>query len=136
VRFLAQFSYNTLVGYTTAIRVNIFILLPAWGMRNAAATLVGQNLSAGNRERAGQSVWFTVRCNAIFLRSVGVFLVVFANPIVALFNGEPEAAAIAASCLLLVSCSYVFWSFGLVTVQTFNGCGDATTPTWINFFVF
>ena len=81
-------------------------------------------------------MWFTARCNTVFLGSVGVSLVLFANPIVALFTSEPDVAAIAASYLRLVSYSYVFWGFGLVTVQALNGCGDTTTPTWINFFVF
>ena len=136
IRILAPFGDTALAGYTIAIRIIIFILLPAWGMGNAGATLVGQNLGAGNPDRAERSVWFTARCNTGFLGSVGLLLVVFANPIVALFTTEPEVAAIAVACLRIVSYSYVFWGFGLVTVQAFNGSGDTTTPTWINFFVF
>jgi len=136
IRILAPFGDTALAGYTIAIRIIIFILLPAWGMGNAGATLVGQNLGAGNPDRAEQSVWFTARCNTVFLGLVGVLLLAFADPIVAVFTHEPEAAAIATACLRTVSYSYVFWGFGLVTVQAFNGSGDTTTPAVINFLVF
>ncbi len=136
IRILAPFGEMALAGYTIAIRIIIFILLPAWGMGNAGATLAGQNLGAGNPDRAERSVWFTARCNTVFLGSIGVLLVVFAGPIVGLFTNEPEAAAVAAACIRTVSYSYVFWGFGLVTMQAFNGAGDTTTPTLINFVVF
>jgi putative MATE family efflux protein len=136
IRILAPFGETALAGYTIAIRIIIFILLPAWGMGNAGATLVGQNLGAGNPDRAERSVWFTARCNTVFLGAIGVVLLVFADPVVGLFTTEPDAAAIAASCLRIVSLSYVFWGFGLVTVQAFNGSGDTTTPAVINFLVF
>lgn len=105
-------------------------------MGNAAATLVGQNLAAGNPERAEQSVWFTARCSSALLGSIGLCLFALAEPIVALFTTEPTAAATAIACLRTICFSYVFWAFGLVTVQAFNGSGNTTTPTWINFFVF
>ena len=136
IRILAPFGETALAGYTIAIRIVIFILLPAWGMGNAAATLVGQNLGAGNPDRAERSVWFTARCNTVFLGSIGLLLLVFAEPIVGLFTTVPAVAATATSCLHTVSLSYVFWGFGLVTVQAFNGSGDTTTPTWINLAVF
>ena len=136
IRILAPFGAAALAGYTIAIRIIIFILLPAWGMGNAGATLVGQNLGAGNPDRAEQSVWFTARYNTVFLGSIGVFLAIFADFVVAVFTAEPEAAGVAAQCLRTVSFSYLFWGVGLVTVQAFNGSGDTTTPTWINFFVF
>ena len=136
IRILAPFGETALAGYTIAIRIIIFILLPAWGMGNAGATLVWQNLGAGSPDRTERSVWFTARCNTVFLGTIGVALVAFADPIVRLFTTEPEAAAIAVACLRTVSYSYVFWGFSLVTVQAFNGAGDTTTPTWINFFVF
>jgi Na+-driven multidrug efflux pump len=103
IRILAPVGETALAGYTIAIRIIIFILLPAWGMGNAGATLVGQNLGAGNPDRAERSVWFTARCNTVFLGSIGVLLVVFADPIVGLFTNEPEAAAVAAICLRTVS---------------------------------
>ena len=136
IRILAPFGASALAGYTIAIRVIIFILLPAWGMGNAGATLVGQNLGAGNPDRAEQSVWLTARYNTVFLGSIGLFLAIFADTVVAVFTAEPAAAAVAAQCLRTVSFSYLFWGVGLVTVQAFNGSGDTTTPTWINFFVF
>ena len=105
-------------------------------MGNAAATLVGQNLAAGNPERAEQSVWFTARCSSALLGSIGLCLFALAEPIVALFTTEPTAAATAIACLRTICFSYVFWAFGLVTVQAFNDSGNTTTPTWINFFVF
>jgi len=136
IRILAPFGETALAGYTIAIRIIIFILLPAWGMGNAAATLVGQNLGAGNPDRAERSVWFTARCNTVFLGLVGLLLLVYADPVVGLFATDADAAMVAATCLRTVSYSYVFWGFGLVTVQAFNGSGDTTTPAWINFFVF
>jgi putative MATE family efflux protein len=136
IRILAPFGETALAGYTIAIRIIIFILLPAWGMGNAAATLVGQNLGAGNPERAEQAVWFTARCSSAFLGSLGLLLFMLATPIVALFTTDPDATETAIACLRTISFSYVFWGFGLVTVQAFNGSGDTTTPTWINFFVF
>ena len=136
IRILAPFGETALTGYTIAVRIIIFILLPAWCMGNAGATLVGQNLGAGYADRAERSVWFTARCNTVFLGATGVVLLVLADPIVGLFTTEADAAAIAAACLRIVSLSYVFWGFGLVTVQAFNGSGDTTTPTVINFFVF
>ncbi len=136
IRILVPFGESVLAGYTIAIRIIIFILLPAWGMGNAGATLVGQNLGAGNPDRAERSVWFTARCNTVFLGTIGVVILAFATPVVGLFTTEPEVAAVAVACLRTVSYSYVFWGFGLVTVQAFNGSGDTTTPAWINFFVF
>ncbi len=136
IRILAPFGETVLAGYTVAIRIIIFVLLPAWGVGNAAATLVGQNLGAGRPDRAEQAVWFTARLNTLFLGVVGVVFVVFARPIVGLLAADPDVAAVAATCLRIVAASYVFWGFGLVTVVAFNGAGDTTTPTWINFFVY
>ena len=121
---------------TVAVRIIIFVLLPVWGVGNAAATLVGQNLGAGQPDRAERAVWFTARLNTLLLGIVGVIFVVFARPIVGLLAADAEVAALAAACLRIVACSYVFWGFGLVTVLAFNGAGDTTTPTWINFLVY
>ena len=136
VRILAPFGDTVLAGYTVAVRIIIFILLPAWGVGNAAATLVGQNLGAGQPDRAERAVWFTARCNTVFLGMVGVIFVTFAEPLVGLLTTEPEVMAVATRCLRTVAYSYVFWGFGLVTVLAFNGAGDTTTPTWINLFVY
>ena len=121
---------------TVAVRIIIFILLPAWGVGNAAATLVGQSLGAGRPDRAEHAVWFTARWNTVFLGVVAVVFVSLARPIVGLLTSEPEVVAVAAACLRTVAYSYVFWGFGLITVLAFNGAGDTTTPTWINVFVY
>ena len=135
IRILAIFGDIALAGYTIGVRVIIFILLPAWAMGNAAATLVGQNLGARQPERAERSVWVTARYNAIFLGLVTLFFITVPTQIVSLFSADPEVIRIAASCLRIVSLSYVFWGFGMITVLAFNGAGDTKTPTWINFFV-
>ena len=136
IRILAPYGDTVLAGYTVAVRIIIFVLLPAWGVGNAAATLVGQNLGAGQPDRAERAVWFTARLNTLFLGLVGLLFVVFARPIVELLAADPEVVSVAATCLRIVACSYVFWGFGLITVVAFNGAGDTTTPTWINFFVY
>ena len=136
IRILAPFADTVLAAYTVAVRIIIFVLLPAWGVGNAAATLVGQNLGAGKPDRAEQAVWYTARVNTVFLGVVAVIFIVFARQIVGLLAGEPAVIEIAATCLRTVACSYVFWGFGLITVLAFNGAGDTATPTWINFFVF
>ena len=136
VRILALFGDVALAGYTIAVRVIIFILLPAWGLGNAAATLVGQNLGAGDAERAERSVWFTARCNTIFLGLVAIVFLFFSKPLAGLFVPEQDVVAIAAECLRIFAYSYVFWGFGVITVLAFNGAGDTTTPTWINFWVY
>ena len=136
VRILAMFGDVALAGYTLAVRIIIFVLLPAWGIGNAAATLVGQNLGAGNPARAERSVWLVALCNMAFLGVVMVIFLAFAEPLVGFFSVEPEVGALAAECLRIISYSYLFWGYGMITVLAFNGAGDTTTPTWINFFVY
>ncbi len=136
VRILAGFGDVALAGYTLAVRVIVFVLLPAWGIGNAAATLVGQNLGAGNPERAERAVWLTALYNMVFLGVVGVIFLLFAEPLAGLFTPQAQVAALAAECLRIVSYSYVFWGYGMITVLAFNGAGDTTTPTWINFWVY
>ncbi|MEM7588057.1 MAG: MATE family efflux transporter [Acidobacteriota bacterium] len=136
VKILAVFGDVALAGYTLAVRIIIFILLPAWGMGNAAATLVGQNLGAGDPERAEKSVWRTGVFNMLFMGCVAVVFQLFAEPLMAFFTDDTAVALLAAECLLISSYSYVFWAFGMIMVLSFNGAGDTTTPTWINFFVY
>lgn len=133
MRIVAAFGSAALAGYTISIRILIFALLPSWGMANAAATLVGQNLGAGKPDRAERSVWFTASCNALFLGLVMVGLVLFAEALVRPFSPNPEVLAFGASSVRIVSYSYIFFAFGMVSIQAFNGAGDTTTPTWINF---
>lgn len=133
---VARFGSEAVAGYTIAVRILIFALLPSWGMANAAATLVGQNLGARKPERAERSVWMTARWNAIFLGLVWLFLVAFAEPLVRPFSQNPTVLRYGADCVRIVSHSYLFFAYGMVAVQAFNGAGDTRTPTWINFFCY
>lgn len=133
LRILAEFGSNVLAGYTIAIRIIIFTLLPSWGMGNAAATLVGQNLGAGKPDRAEKSVWVTGFSNMIFLGFVSLLFMIRPEPLIGIFTSQPEVIAIGADCLRYVSASYLFLAFGMVMIQSFNGAGDTWTPTWINF---
>ena len=132
-RIINTFGEAAAAGYTVAIRILIFALLPSWGMGNAAATLVGQNLGAGKPDRAERSVWITSYSNAVFLGIVAVCMYIFAEPLIAFFSDDADVIAIGMECLRIVSYTYVLFAFGMVTVQAFNGAGDTTTPTWINF---
>jgi putative MATE family efflux protein len=135
-KIMSRFGDAALAGHTLAIRLITFVLLPVWGVGNAAATLVGQNLGAGNPERAERSVWITSFVNMCILGSVSLVFIFIPERVVALFPVADEVAAISSSCLRIMAYSYVFWAYGMTTVMAFNGAGDTTTPTWINFFVY
>ena len=136
MRIMSEFGSEVLAGYTIAIRVMMFTLMPAWGMSNAAATLVGQNLGAQQPDRAEQSVWKTGKYNAMFMGLVSVFYLIFAKQIILLFNTQPEVVKYGALCLRVLASGYVFYAYGMVVIQSFNGAGDTKTPTYINFFFF
>ncbi len=136
VRIVSVFGAAALAGYTIAIRIVVFLILPSWGLSNAAATLVGQNLGARKPERAEQAVWRTGFYNMLFLGSVGVFFVIMAAPIARLFTQDPAVVPLAATCLRIISYGNIGYAYGMVMLQAFNGAGDTVTPTIVHFFGF
>jgi putative MATE family efflux protein len=132
VRLIATFGSPAVAGYTIGIRTVLFAILPSWGLSNAAATMVGQSLGAGKPDRAEEAVWTACRYNVIFLGLISMAFVGFAPQIVAIYTSDPVIAADAIACLRIVSLGFVFFAYGMVLTQAFNGAGDAWTPTWIN----
>jgi MATE family, multidrug efflux pump len=136
MRIMSEFGSEVLAGYTIAIRVMMFTLMPAWGMSNAAATLVGQNLGAKQPERAETSVWITGKYSAIFMLLVSVVYLAFAPQIIGLFTEEVEVIENGSLCLRVIAAGYLFYGYGMVIINAFNGAGDTKTPTYINFVCF
>jgi putative MATE family efflux protein len=136
MRILASVSTEAVAGATIAIRIMMFTLMPAWGMSNAAATLVGQNLGAGQPARAEASVWRIGWMNMVFTLAVSVLFFIWHDAIVGLFTDDAAVIAIGGEWLSILAYSYFVYGWWMVSVQAFNGAGDTMTPTWINFVFF
>lgn len=136
MQIVADFGSAAVAGYTIAVRIVMFSMLPAWGLSNAAATLVGQNLGAKLPDRAETAVWYIAKYNAVYMGLMAVVLLVFTRPIVQFFTMEPEVVEYAVQCLHIFAFGYIVWGFGMAIMQAFNGAGDTMTPTYINIFCF
>ncbi len=136
MRVVALYGSAPVAAYTIALRMIEFALLPAWGLGNATATLVGQNLGAGEPERAERTVWQAARYNAIFMLVVGIVLVLAAPAIVALFSADPDIMRHGTNCLRILGLGYPMYAVGMIIIQAMNGAGDTRTPSILNFFCF
>ncbi len=132
MRIVAEYGSEIVAGYIIAIRIVFFSLLPSWGISNAAATLVGQNLGAQQPDRAEKSIWVTGKVNMVFMGILGSLLILFPRPLIQVFSQEVTVVASGISALRTLSYGFVFYGLGMVLVQSLNGAGDTKTPTWIN----
>ena len=136
VRIISEFGSFAVAGYTIGIRIVMFVVLPAWGLSGAAATMVGQNLGAGKPERAERAVYVTGLYNMIYLGAISVLMIGMPRQITALFTTDMQVAQVSVDCLRILGYGNVLYAFGMVMIQAFNGAGDTVTPTVINFFGF
>ena len=136
VRIISNFGSEAVAGYTISIRIIIFTILPSWGISNAAATLVGQNLGAKQPERAEKSVWKCAFYNMLFLLGVSILFFIFADFLVRIFSAEASVIRHGVVALRLICTGYIFIAYGMVISQAFNGAGDTRTPTIVNFFCY
>jgi putative MATE family efflux protein len=135
-RVVATSGSVQLAAFTIAMRLLMFTLLPAFGLSNAAATLVGQNLGAGKPGRAEASVWDSARYNAWYLGIVSVIFILFGDFFIGIFSPDPIVVQTGKTALFIICFGYVFFAYGMVVSQAFNGAGDTYTPTFINIALF
>ena len=135
VRIISAFGSAAVAGNTIAIRIILFALLPSFGVSNAAATLVGQNLGAGKPDRAEAAAWRAGLYNTICLGTIGLVFLIFAPWLIAIFTSDPDVAGHGVRGLRLIAFGFAFSGYGMVFTQAFNGAGDTRTPTWINLVV-
>jgi len=136
MRIMSEFGEQAVAGYTISIRMLIFTILPAWGMANAAATLVGQNLGASEPQRAELSVWRSAFYTMLFLLLVSIIYIVWAPDLVRIFHEGPLVVKYGTASLRIICLGYIFFAYGMVISQAFNGAGDTRTPTVMNFICF
>lgn len=136
MRILADVGSAAVAGATITIRVMMLTMMPAWGLSNAAATLVGQNLGAGQPERAEATVWRIGCYNMVFLVGVSFLYFFLSEEIIGIFSDDAAVIAIGAQWMQILACSYFVYGWWMVAMQAFNGAGDTRTPTWINFIFF
>lgn len=136
VRIVAGFGSDAVAGYTIAVRLIVFALLPAWGIANAASTLVGQNLGAEQPDRAERSAWLCGHYNMIYMVSMAALFIACAPWAIELFSPVPEVVLVGTQALRIVSFGYFFYAYGMVLSQAFNGAGDPMTPLWLNLVCF
>jgi putative MATE family efflux protein len=136
VRIIAVSGPEALAGYTIAIRIIIFALLPAWGLSNAASTLVGQNLGAKQPDKAERSVWITSYVNMVLMGILGLIMFLIPESLINIFIDDPAVIEEGIISLQVISLGFIMYGFGMVLIQGFNGSGDTITPTWINLFSF
>lgn len=136
VRIVAGFGSNAVAGYTVAVRIIIFAMLPAWGIANAASTLVGQNLGAAKPDRAERSAWMCGHVNMVYMTSMALLIFAIAPWAMGFFTAEPDAARTGVRALRIICAGYFFYAYGMVLSQAFNGAGDTLTPVWLNMVCF
>lgn len=136
VRLCATYGSVPVAGYTVAIKIFMFVILPSWGLSNSAATLVGQNLGAHKPERAEESVYQTGRYAMTYMGAIAIVFLIFAHQLAAFFTSDPAVQKVAADCLRFISVGNICYAWGMVLVQAFNGAGDTRTPSMINFFCY
>jgi putative MATE family efflux protein len=136
MRIVAFYGSAAIAAYTIALRIIEFVFLPAWGLGNAAATLVGQNLGAGQPDRAEASAWQAARYNAIFMTGLGLLSFIAAPAIANLFSNEPEVLRYGANCIRILGVGYPMYAVGMIMIQALNGAGDTATPSALNLLAF